>query len=440
MPKNRLQLNFQLESAADRAAFVQEYLNTIDFEPNEYELETISNYILWGKNDKGQNSQQEGIVELKKWAPQPVESLDGLIETPGFAESSVRSLREPQTRIPRTVFNRATALERAPEHLRAVYKDLFREIDTLELTLNYYELFCGKRKLPPREQLIARFSEDEQTRLNERALHLSQYKYLKMKHLLVELRAQQYTYYDTFNDKVRSHVESIEPVLEDNHVRLDEDVFVYPAGLKTDSALSRKIFSDLAPSMFNEHELQKISDLLWRRPIQRITLDFTNPEHIYHLYCARADLRDAQAEDPYAIYGAAAPVVNTLAYYEERANLSELQQEILNRKLRNEPNASIASAVNARFGKSYNENYISTIFRQKIIPQIADAARVHREILENIFYPENFKRCKDCGRVLLLSSDNFVKQKKSSDGFSPRCKACEKIKRRKYNEANRAII
>ena len=41
-----------------------------------------------------------------------------------------------------------------------------------------------------------------------------------MKHLLVELRAQQYTYYDTFNDKVRSHVESIEPVLEDNRVRL----------------------------------------------------------------------------------------------------------------------------------------------------------------------------------------------------------------------------
>lgn len=57
MPKNRLQLNFQLESAADRAAFVQEYLSTIDFEPNEYELETISNYILWGKNDKGLNSQ-----------------------------------------------------------------------------------------------------------------------------------------------------------------------------------------------------------------------------------------------------------------------------------------------------------------------------------------------------------------------------------------------
>ena len=80
---------------------------------------------------------------------------------PGFSESSVRSLREPQTRIPRTVFDRAKALERAPAHLREAYETLFRDIDRVELTLNFYELWSGKRKLPPREALMARFSEDE---------------------------------------------------------------------------------------------------------------------------------------------------------------------------------------------------------------------------------------------------------------------------------------
>ena len=440
MAKNRLQLNFQLESAADRAAFVNDYLEKIDFQPNEYELETISNYILWGKNTKGQNTQQEGIVELKKWAPQQVESLDGLIEMPGFSESSVRSLREPQTRIPRTVFDRAKALERAPEHLREAYETLFRDIDRVELTLNYYELWTGKRKLPPREALMARFTEEEQQEINERALKMSQYRYLKMKHLLVELRAQQYTYYDTFADKVRSHLESLKPVLEENTIRLDEDVYVYPLGLKTDSPLSQKIFGNPTPASFTPDELEQVTKLLWRPHDARITLDFTNPDHIYHLYCARADLRDAQEEDPFRIYGAAASVVETLAYYEKHADLTDLQQEILNRKLQGQLNIQIASYINATYGKSYNENYISTIYRQKIIPQIADAARIHREILENIFYPENFKKCKDCGRVLLLSSDNFVKQKKSNDGFSPRCKACEKLKRSKYNEANRKII
>jgi len=103
---------------------------------------------------------------------------------------TLHSLREPQVRIPRVVFDRKAALESAPDHLKQVYEDLFNQIDTIELTLNYYELFCGKRKLPPRDKLLARFTEEEQIAINEKALRLSQYKYLKLKHLLVELRAQ----------------------------------------------------------------------------------------------------------------------------------------------------------------------------------------------------------------------------------------------------------
>jgi hypothetical protein len=55
-----------------------------------------------------------------------------------------------------------------------------------------------------------------------------------------------------------------------------------------------------------------------------ITIDFTNPDHILSLYSARADLRDASEEDPDQIYGSAASIVKTLAYYEERADLTPL--------------------------------------------------------------------------------------------------------------------
>ena len=102
-------------------------------------------------------------------------------------------------------------------------------------------------------------------------------------------------------------------------------------------------------------------------------------------------------------------------------------------KLKFKQNSEIASYVNKTYNKSYNDNYISTIFHQKIISSIAEAAREHREIMENIFYPENFKKCKDCGKTLLMNTDNFVRQKKSNDGFSPRCKRCEKEKRSRYN-------
>jgi hypothetical protein len=84
MPKNRLKLNFELESAVDRTQFITGYLAQLDFKLNEREIETISNYILWGKDARGHNAQQNGDIELKKWASVPVESLEALAETPGF--------------------------------------------------------------------------------------------------------------------------------------------------------------------------------------------------------------------------------------------------------------------------------------------------------------------------------------------------------------------
>lgn len=433
MARNRLNLNFQLESAADRNEYVQQYLSKIDFVPNEKELETISNYILWGKNEKGLNAQQEGSIELKRWTAAPVESLDALMETPGFSETSFKTLRAPGTKIPRQVFSREKALANAPDYLKPYYEDLFREIDTIELMLNFYELVNGKRKLPPREKLLEKFTEEEARALNEKALRLSQYKYLKLKHQLVELRSEQYTYQDTHQDKILTHTGSVEPVLQEEKIWIGEDIQVWPLGLIGQTGLQRKIFDDPRPGVFTEAELREISEMLSvEKKGEGRVLDFTNEAHVLNLYNQRADLRDEQEEDPSRIYGAAASIVETLAYYEARADLTPLQKDLLEMKLSFKQNSDIASYINKTYSKSYNDNYISTIFHQKIIPQIAEAAQEHRDIMENIFYPENFKRCKDCGRVYLLNSRNFVKQKKSNDGFSPRCKACEKLKRSKY--------
>ena len=437
MARNRLNLNFQLESAVDRAAYVQDYMAALPFEPSAEELETISNYILWGKSASGKNAQQEKYVELKKWTSDPVESLEGLLEQPGFLEANLRRPSDPQTRIPRTVFNRAKVLQTAPAHLIQIYEELFRQIDTIELTLNYYELFTGKRKLPPRDNLIKRFSEEEQIRLNERALELTQFKYLKLKHLLVELRSEQYTYYDMHNNKVYPHVESQEPIYMEEQIRIGEDVSVFPVGLNDGSELAAKIFTlpFPQPGDFNEEELWGVTHRLWEKP-KKMTIDFTNEAHILNLYIQRADLLDAQTEDPAQIYGAAAGVVDTLIYYEQCAQLSPLQKDLLEMKLHKVPNFDIAADLNARYGKSYNENYISTIYRQKIIPQITSAAKAHREILENIFFPENFKRCRDCGRMILMSPRYFMRQSKAPDGYAPRCKVCDKARRAKKNEAN----
>ena len=94
-----------------------------------------------------------------------------------------------------------------------------------------------------------------------------------------------------------------------------------------------------------------------------MVIDFTNEAHVLNLYIQRADLMDAQAEDPGQIYGAAGAVVKTLIYYEECANLTPLQKDLLELKLRKVSNLNIAAMLNEKYNKSYNENYISTIYR-----------------------------------------------------------------------------
>ena len=436
MAKNRLNLNFQLESADDRADYVRNYMAALPFEPSAAELETISNYILWGKGANGKNPQQEKTIELKKWAADPVESLEGLMEQPGFLEVNIRKPNEPQLRIPRTVFNRAQVLKSAPEHMVELYQELFQTIDTIELTLNYYELFTGKRKLPPRASLINRFSEEEQKALNERALTLTQFKYLKMKHLLVELRSEQYVYYDMHSNKIYPHMESQEPVYNEEQIRIGEDVSVLPVGLNDGSEIAKKIFvyPYPQPGGWSEEEQWLLTHRLWDKP-SKMVVDFTNELHVLNLYIQRADLLDEQEQDPAHIYGAAGAIIDTLIYYEQCAGLTPLQKDLLEMKLRKTSNLNIAAYLNSTYDKSYNENYISTIYRQKIIPQITGAAKAHREILENIFFPENFKRCRDCGDLVLMSPRYFIRQSKAPDGYAPRCKRCDKVRRSK-NESN----
>jgi hypothetical protein len=50
---NRLQLDFKLVTTDERAAFLEEYLKQPQFikkPPTPDELETMGNYLLWGKD------------------------------------------------------------------------------------------------------------------------------------------------------------------------------------------------------------------------------------------------------------------------------------------------------------------------------------------------------------------------------------------------------
>lgn len=439
---NRLKLNFKLNTNAERAAFLEEYLQQPEFikrPPTEEELETMGNYLLWGKDPiTGLNAKQEGICDIETkhgtWDKSSnIESLEGLMESPSFNEANLFALGTAPLKHSREVFSRSEALAKCPEYLTETFKELFRQIDELDLAINYYDLSHNRRTKPPRDQLLNKFTTEEQLDLQEKVSHWNQYKYLKMRHHLVELRREQYTLRDSFAPVIVCEAQSI-PLTPLADPEMDCDIPVLPLGLKGNTTIHRYIFrkwEDIIPANYNEEELLKVSDYYWSKQktigANDVYIDFRDLEHVYGMFQMFFELDDAAsvAESESNLPA----LMETLNFYIEQAELSELHKEILDMKLRKVKNVDIAIAINSKWKKSYTPNYISTIFRQRIIPQINAAAAYHEKLVGNVFFEEDFKTCTGCGRTLLRDPINFTRKARSHDGFTTRCKKCEKMSR-----------
>ena len=439
---NRLKLDFSLEYIDERTNFVHNYLMGDQFikkPPTNEELETISNYILWGKRrDDGKNGVQRKEFEIdtksKLWSGnENVESLDALIESPTFDENTILRPGEVRTKITRTVFSRDEARRNIDASLLPQLEALFKKIDETDLIINFYDLAHNKRKNPPREELLERFNEEEQDIFKAKAEQLSQYPYLKLRHLLVDLRQEQYQFKDSYSHLLMrdpSNRQIHNP--KDHEPVFDADIAVFPLGVKAPGFVSEKLFmplDQLVPSNFSEKELEELSTLIWSHKERPTTpyFDFFELEHLYNLALQYYDLEDSANRE--TVSQQTLYFINTFDYYISIAELSEVQREILDLKIKGVQNQQIAAVVNPKYGKSYTVNYISTIFRQKILPQIIEAARYHLRICENLFFPEEFKECNTCRRLLLKDSYNFVRKSRAKDGFTNRCKCCDKADR-----------
>lgn len=431
---NRLKLNWDLSTAIERTQFLNTYLlneEFIDKPLSPEETETCAAYVLWGKDPDGKNGDQKGFYELerkkKSWKKNPTEklkSLDELLETPTWNENEVRPLNSIPRKVPREVFSRAEARKKAPPHILSELETLWKEIDTLELMLNFYDLAQGKRKTEPRQELLKRFSPEEITSLKLKASELRPALYLKKRHELVEKRQYQYTLKDFYSQEVLT-LSSKGSQIEQENPTFGNEFFVYPLGLLQDFPQIFLDIPNLGPSSLSPELLERFSTFYWGRPkkVEGFYFDFENPAHILEFLNRFIEMEEEldsleRLEDR--------NLFKTFWFYAHNAGLSPIQEQILDLKIKKVPNQEIANKVNSEFNKSYTANYISTIFCQKIVPLISSAAEYHREVLENIYFKENFKTCKTCGHLYLIHPRNFVRKTRAKDGFSNRCKSCDK--------------
>lgn len=430
---NRLHLDFHLNSSQERNQFVTQYLQRDEFRikpPTADELETISNYILWGKDAiTGQNFVQDKLGEIetrnKTWTTNNTESLDALLESSNFNESMLNVVHSKKVR---ETFSRSEALAQCPEHLKQQLQNLFDEIDRIDLAINYYEQLHGKRQKEIREKLLNKFTEEERREIESSVEHWNQYYYLKQKHLLVELRREQFTYRDSFVTVIQRNTMPTAD-LAPTTSEFDTDIPILPLGLH--NPLFFLPLAQLNPFSFDEEQLKQISQKLWYfkglRPADfKHVFDFREKEHVYQLFLKYYDIEASGEERKENLDNNTNQLLKTLWYYIEFADLDEIHRSILDQKINHRSNVDIALDINRRFNKTYSPNYISTIFRQKIIEKINTAAARHLSIIENLFFEENFKKCTCCGRWLLRDLDSFVKKSRSPDGLNTRCKKCDK--------------
>jgi len=425
-----IKLDFTLNSAYERTEWLNNYIKNFERPLTSDELEMMGNYLLWGKSTDGLNEVQRKSVQIetrsKTWDEKAPESLEGLMEQPGFSEAYLSRFIAP-TKRQRVKFSREEALRSAPDYARAQYINLFHEIDETDFLVELWELAHNKRSKEIRKSLVDSLSEETKERLSERAKHLNQYQYLKMKHLLVELRRQQFFIKDSYTSPVqRDRVISAaapSPTFGDS-------IVVAPIGFKGDSPSDLLIWRPLSllnPFSFTSEELAVIRKRLTNEQNSTATFDWREPEHVYQFILQYEELRDAADEEDRL--GTLRFMVDTLDFYIEFAQLSDLHKDILDRKIKHEKNVDIALYINKKYGKSYSNNYISTLFTKKIIPLICAAAKTHFDILERLDKPEDFKKCASCGTWLLREPENFMRRARSKDGYAPTCKKCDKIRK-----------
>ena len=433
---NRLKLDFTLESAQERVDFINVYITQFD-SLSEKEITTIEEYLLWGKDEDGVAIGAGTGLETKWSKPKEAESLDAVLENPALANSQLYSLNEAIVyKKNRDVFSRSEARKQAPPFLIQIFEDLWRNIDETELEINFYEERVGKRDKPPREELVKRFTNEEVERIRARSQKLNQYKYLKLRHKLKELRTEQFTIRDSYKTSFNITQSIYSP--KEKFFVFDCDVEVLPLGIK-EGEVGGLIFDiNFDPRALTEKQQHDISDLIWKKKKSKNkkVFDFRNLEMVYQLYVFKDELEDRIEKIDYEhlVENNLKNLLDTLDFYESIADLTNIQKEILRLKEKKEKNTDIASYINKKYDKSYTANYISTIFKQKIIGRINEAVKLHQDTIENCFFEENFKVCNDCGRILLLDSRNWVKKSRSKDGFQNRCKRCEHEMRKKKKD------
>lgn len=396
-------LDFSLATAKERKAYIETF-DLSHLTPTQLEL--CANYILYGKDEKGKSEVDKKHIYINtkynSYATKAPESLDSLMENPNFDEGQLHKSKV-QYKIVKP------SIDRKRDAAIPTMQELWKGIDEMQHLL---DANTGK------------IDDPSEKRLTESQIY-------KLKHMLIDIRRGQYYLKDIFCPPMAHPINRFTyvPYEDAEEIIWNEpngDYGFAPLGLMSESGLGRQIFEDVtkvtyAPDLYNRKA--------------KVIIDFRNPKHVYQLLEHYEELVTASLDQPMSLLGW---VAKTLDYYIGRANLKDQHYTIISMKKKKQSNKNITNKLTELYGLHHTENYISTIWTQKICGEIAEAARVHYQEFLLRDDEESWKVCNTCGKKKLRNSDMFVKKAKAVDGLSNRCKICDRLAREKTKNGGKA--
>ncbi len=390
----KFNLDFNIYSAKDR---LKEVKNIIDCNSNltPLEIETLSNYILYGKDNNGTSSVDRKEIQIKtkfnSYQKQKFLSLDELMESPSFDECQLQNDDVVYKRVKPTIDK-----EKAKQI--PGMEELWEEIDKWQAALNSNNRKKNKQ-----------FTDQKKAYL--------------LKHFLIQLRTQQYYLMDSFYPVIGTEKNYLKyygdplnsqltyPVLPRGTAKSSNDInFIKPFYDKSEPAIA-----------VTDEEIEE-----WNSK-GKIYFNFRNRTHLYYLINNWANIVSFVEDEK------AAPLwelIWTFEIYQKMANLSPQQEFILELKKQQKCNKDIQDQLVKQLGIFHQTNYISTIY-VKTLDKIIQAVELNYDEWLAKDYEKAWKQCVCCKSIKLRDSRNFIKKNKSVDGLTNRCKECDRRKRLK---------
>ena len=413
--KKKYSLDFSIERDTDRLHAVEEILDKLDTNPSPSELEQMASYILYGKDENGANSIQrrETIDKNKRFKSyktkdDKVQSLDEMLEMPGFDEQQLRSpyKRDVYTQ-PKPCIRRPKYDKKTGEMIDPGDSDVPGMVEQWEIIDRWQRMLdVAQGKVAPNE--------------ND-TIVTDPYRIYLLKHNLIDIRKHQYYLKDSAKPVI--HFQNLDHP-KPQYYDWGSDSYYWVSYEEWQDKVAHSYTSTVSKNLADYETRGEGDSLQVKWVVCRHTFDWEDYRHVRALLNQYSTLYEAMGDklDTYAC-----TLLWDFDRYVKLANFSDVRLFLIEMRKKGYQYEDILAEVQARQLVDYSPNYLASIISTEVPKRIALIAKKHR--LLTTAPPNKRKECIHCGRSLPADPLFFSRNNARADGLSNTCKECDKESR-----------